>query len=80
MGRHLVSELLSRGFDVTIATRGLAKDDFGRKVRRLSIDRTVEDCLRAAFSTEFFHVAFDLLALFISTKCSSLPEEDISLA
>lgn len=63
MGKHLVSELLSRGFDVTIATRGLTKDDFGHKVRRLRIDRTVEDCLRAAFSAEFFHVAFDFLAL-----------------
>ena len=34
-GKHLVWELLHRGHEVTIATRGRTPDDFGDRVRRL---------------------------------------------
>ena len=39
-GKHLVWELLHRGHEVTIATRGRTPDDFGDRVRRLIVDRT----------------------------------------
>lgn len=62
MGKHLVRELLNRGFDVTIATRGLAYDDFGNRVRRICIDRTIEKSLIEGLSHEWFDVVFDQLA------------------
>lgn len=37
-GKHLVWELLHRGHEVTIATRGRTPDDFGDRVRRLIVD------------------------------------------
>mgnify|MGYP002321514553 FL=1 len=39
-GIHMVEELLKNGHEVTIATRGNAKDDFGHKVQRLVLERT----------------------------------------
>ena len=38
-GVHTVNELVKRGHLVTIATRGLAKDSFGDKVKRIIFDR-----------------------------------------
>lgn len=37
-GKHLVWELLHRGHEVTIATRGRTPDDFGDRDRRLIVD------------------------------------------
>ena len=34
-GIHMVKELLDRGHDITIATRGLTPDNFGDKVKRI---------------------------------------------
>lgn len=34
-GIHMVNELLTAGYDVTIATRGKASDSFGDKVKRI---------------------------------------------
>lgn len=34
-GIHMVNELLKLGHDVTIATRGIASDGYGDKVREL---------------------------------------------
>ncbi|MCX7773710.1 MAG: NAD-dependent epimerase/dehydratase family protein, partial [Clostridia bacterium] len=39
-GVHLVKALLQKGHDVAIATRGNAKDAFGSRVERITIERT----------------------------------------
>jgi len=38
-GKRLVEQLINANYDVTIATRGLTKDDFGDKVHRIVFDR-----------------------------------------
>ncbi|WP_088012154.1 NAD-dependent epimerase/dehydratase family protein [Gottfriedia acidiceleris] len=38
-GKRLVHKLVEKGYDVTIATRGLTEDNFGDRVSRLIIDR-----------------------------------------
>lgn len=47
-GIHMVNELLSAGYDVTIATRGNASDFFGDKVKRIFLERTKKDSVREA--------------------------------
>ena len=42
-GIHMVNELLTAGYDVTIATRGKASDSFGDKVKRIFLERTKEE-------------------------------------
>jgi len=62
MGIHLVNELISAGYDVTIATRGTAPDPFGDKVTRLVADRNNPDSLRNAFAGKFYDITVDNLA------------------
>ena len=62
MGIHLVSNLISAGHDVTIATRGNAPDPFGDKVTRLAVDRYNPDSLRNALEGKFYDVTVDNLA------------------
>ncbi|NCB04430.1 MAG: NAD-dependent epimerase/dehydratase family protein [Clostridia bacterium] len=62
MGRHLVTELLARGVQVTIATRGMAADPFGDRVTRLVVDRTDGARLRQLLCGASFDVVFDSLA------------------
>lgn len=38
-GRELVKNLIERGNDVTVGTRGVTEDEFGDKVNRIKIDR-----------------------------------------
>ena len=62
MGRHLVRELLKVGHEVTIATRGIAKEDFGSSVKRVIIDRLDESSLKESFANTYFDVVYDSLA------------------
>lgn len=62
MGKHLVNALLEKGWDVTLATRGLARDDFGNSVSRMKVERTDPLSLREALSGKWFDAAFDSLA------------------
>ncbi|MCL2350383.1 MAG: NAD-dependent epimerase/dehydratase family protein [Defluviitaleaceae bacterium] len=59
MGVHLVNELLAGGHDVTIATRGVARDVFGDAVSRLVVDRFDAKSLFGAFSGKHFDVTID---------------------
>ncbi len=61
-GIHLVNELISAGYDVTVATRGKTPDNFHDKVRRKVIERQNADSLFAAFNDEFYDVVIDNLA------------------
>ncbi len=58
-GVHLVNELLLQGHQVTIATRGIAKDNFGDKVTRIKVDRNVADDLKLKLLNLKFDVVYD---------------------
>ncbi len=45
-GIYTVNELLEKGHDVTIATRGRAFDEYGGRVKRIIIERTNEDSMK----------------------------------
>ena len=61
-GRHLVRQLLADGHAVTIATRGRTPDDFGDRVRRVTVDRTNADEMRKTFANAAFDVVCDNIA------------------
>ena len=61
-GIYLVKELLTQGHNVTIATRGITKDDYGDKVSRIVFDRTDSDSVRNALLGKSFDVVYDNLA------------------
>jgi len=58
-GIHMVHELLSNGHDVTIATRGNAKDEFSDKVTRIIIERTDEDSIKRMLAGKHYDVVID---------------------
>lgn len=62
MGRHLISALLLKGHNVTMATRGQTADPFGDHIRRIVFDRTNEESIQKTFSGKSFDVVFDSLA------------------
>jgi len=76
-GVHMVSSLLNKEHNVTIATRGKTKDTFGDKVERVIIERTSPDSLAKVLGNRYFDVVCDNLAycsndvkyLFDSLKC-----------
>jgi nucleoside-diphosphate-sugar epimerase len=61
-GVHMVNSLLSKGHNVTIATRGKAKDMFGEKVERIKIERTNSESIVEAIGKRYFDVVCDNLA------------------
>lgn len=61
MGKHLVYALISQGYDITIATRGISSDDFGRNVDRIIVDRNNENDIKAKL-VESYDIVFDSLA------------------
>ena len=58
-GKHLVHELLNKGHDVTIATRGLTPDVFGDEVKRIRFDRTNRESVKSELSDREFDVTYD---------------------
>lgn len=62
MGKHLVKELLFKGYNVTIATRGITADDFEDKITRLIIDRTYAESLKNGIPDVIYDIVFDSLA------------------
>ena len=61
-GIPMVNKLLEYGHNVTIATRGNAKDSFGDRVRRIVLDRTKEESIREALSGTHYDVVIDKIA------------------
>lgn len=70
-GIYTIRELLAQGHEVTIATRGRVKDEFGDRVERLIVERTNPESMRGTFAGRHFDVVIDKLAY-----CS----EDVRLA
>lgn len=58
-GVHLVRELISCGHEVTIATRGIKKDPFGKYVSRLTMDLTDQHSIRSVLYGRRYDVVFD---------------------
>ena len=61
-GIHMIQALLEGGNDVTIATRGNAKDPFGDSVKRIIVERTNADSMKQALSGIHYDVVIDKLA------------------
>ncbi len=61
-GIHMVNKLIQQGHEVTIATRGKAKDDYGDKVQRIVFERTNPESVREALSGKHFDVVIDKIA------------------
>ena len=61
-GVHMVNDLIEKGHEVTIATRGQASDDFGDSVMRIRLDRTDEDSIKAMISDTHYDVIIDKIA------------------
>lgn len=62
MGVQLVWELIRRGNDVTIATRGQVKDKFGDRVSRIILDLQDENIVKNALKGKQFDVVYNNLA------------------
>lgn len=61
-GIHMVNALINYGHDVTIATRGLQKDPFGQRVKRLIIDRQNQNDLKKVFENNHYDLVIDKIA------------------
>ena len=61
-GIYTVEDLLEKGHDVTIATRGKAHDGYGGRVRRITVERTKEESIKSAFKGLHFDVVIDKIA------------------
>lgn len=62
MGVQLVKQLIALGNDVTLASRGHKKDEFGCNVRRIVMDVHDLESVKKALSGVFYDVIFDNLA------------------
>lgn len=61
-GIYMVNELLEKGHEVTVATRGNIKDEWGDRVKRIILERTDAESMRRALSGLHFDVVIDKLA------------------
>jgi len=61
-GIHMVNELLAKGHEVTIATRGLVADSFGESVKRIVLDHRNPESIRQALAELHFDVVIDKIA------------------
>ena len=61
-GIHMVKELLEKGHDVTIATRGISSDEYGDKVKRIILERTNEESVKEALSGTHYDIVIDKIA------------------
>ena len=62
MGIHMTEELLRLGHQVTIANRGLTKDSFGDRVKRLMVERTNPEDLKKKLEDHKYDLVCDSLA------------------
>lgn len=61
-GIHMVNDLIAKGHEITIATRGRTADRFGDSVSRICFDRTDGDSVRNAVSGKHYDVIIDKIA------------------
>lgn len=58
-GKTLVKSLIEKGYDVTIATRGITDDEFGDKIRRIMVERSSLEDMKKNFTDKNFDIVFD---------------------
>lgn len=58
-GKRLTQNLVIGGWDVTIATRGLTKDPFGDRVKRIQLDRFSRQSMTEGLGDGTWDVVFD---------------------
>ena len=58
-GIPMVEKLLQIGHDVTIATRGITNDRFGKSVKRIKLDIYDSDSVKLALSGKSYDVVID---------------------
>lgn len=61
-GIHMIEDLLEKGHEVTIATRGIAKDSFSDRVTRIIMDRENPESIKSALAGRHFDVVIDKIA------------------
>ncbi len=61
-GIPMVKELLEKGHDVTIATRGRTADTYGDKVKRIILERTDESSIKETLGGIHYDVVIDKIA------------------
>lgn len=61
-GIHMINELLAKGHNVTIATKGKVSDEYGDRVKRITIERTNETSMKNALSGRHYDVVIDKIA------------------
>ena len=61
-GIHTVNELIQKGHDVSIATRGITSDRFGSSVNRIFLDRNNQESLKQRLAGTHYDVVIDKLA------------------
>ena len=61
-GIHMVNDLLDKGHDITIATRGRTPDSFDGRVERITFERTDPASVREALAGKHFDVIIDKIA------------------
>lgn len=61
-GIPMVNKLISRGHQVTIATRGLTPDPFGNSVSRIRLDRSDKNSIARIFSGSRYELIIDKTA------------------
>ena len=61
-GIPMTDELIKKGHEITIATRGMAKDPFGDQVKRIIIERTNEESIKNALQGVHYDVVIDKIA------------------
>ena len=61
-GIHMVKDLMDKGHDVTIATRGKTTDEFDDAVSRIIFERTDERSVREAIGSSHYDVIVDKIA------------------
>lgn len=59
MGIRLVEKMIDKHWFITIATRGIHADSFGKNVDRILLDRNKEDSVKMALSGKRFDIVFD---------------------
>ena len=61
-GIHMIEDLLEKGHEVTIATRGKTKDSFGDRVKRVIMDREKPESIESALAGRHFDIVIDKIA------------------
>lgn len=61
-GKHLVFDLVKKGYEVSIATRGITQDPFEDKVNHIHFDRKDEVSIISNLSKQHFDIIYDNLA------------------